>query len=135
MTLEEFKEMKLVSNTEGRPPASLTDRKWQQEFHIRKMFITPYPAKVRKLGGKFSRESGAWNNTKYYGQTNWQEYCAYINDVLRNIRKGGIDYCYYIFQITDLLKFHHHDLRTKYCDGYWEVWLDGRHHARRNDKH
>ena len=79
------------------------------------------------MKGKYSKESGIWNeetNGTYHGLTNWQSYCSYINDVLRNIRKGQVDYCYYIYQILDLLKFHYSDLKTKYCDGYWEVWLE-----------
>ena len=107
MTLEELKEMKLVSNTNGRPSSDLTDEKWQQELQIRKLFVTP-----------------ATTVTRMTGATNWQEYCSFINDVLRNIRAGQVDYVYYIYHILDLLKFHYEDLKTRYRDGYWEVWLD-----------
>lgn len=128
MTLEELREKKIISNTDGRPISSLTDEKWQKEFDVRKLFITPYKdGYTKKLSGKYSKESGTWNeeiNGTYDGCTNWQSYCTYINDVLKNIRSGQVDYCYYIFQILDLLKFHYDDLKTKYCDGYWEVWLE-----------
>lgn len=127
MTLEELKEMKLVSNTNGRPSSTLTDEKWQKEFNVRKMFITPHQKNIKKLTGKYCEESGMWNeeiNGEYKGKTNWQSYCRYINDVLSNIRAGQIDYCYFIYQIMDLAKFHYDNLRTRYCDGYWEVWLE-----------
>ena len=127
MTLEELKEMRIISNTNGRPDSNMTDERWQKEFNVRKLFITPNDKKHKRMGGKFSRESGAWNEEKdgeYLGMTNYQEYCSYINDVLKNIRAGQIDYCYFIYHIMDLLKFHYDDLRTKYCDGYWEVWLE-----------
>lgn len=127
MTLEELREMKIVSNTNGRPSSNLTDEKWQKEFNVRKLFITPYNKNITKLKGKNSTEFGKWDEEKqdaYHGQTNWQEYCSYINDVLNNIRSGQVDYCYYIYQIMDLAKFHFNTLRTKYCDGYWEVWLE-----------
>lgn len=127
MNLEELKEMKIISNTNGRPISNLTDEKWQKEFNVRKLFITPNNKSATKLSGKYSKESGIWNEeTKgtYHGKTNWQQYCHYINDVLANIRSGQRDYCYYIYQIMDLCKFHYEDLRTKYCDGYWEVWLE-----------
>lgn len=127
MTLEELREMKFISNTNGRPSSTLTNEKWQKEFNVRKMFVTPYPKNIKKLGRKFSRESGMWNDETmgtYHGVTGWQAYCNYINDVLNNIRSGQIDYCYFIFQIMDLLRFHYDDLRTKYRDGYWEVWLE-----------
>lgn len=128
MTLEELREMKIVSNTNGRPLSTLTDEKWQKEFLVRKMFITSFSKDVKKLGGKYSKESGMWNEETqgtYHGQTNWQEYCSYINDVLRNIKSGQVDYCYFIYQIMDLAKFHYGNkqLKTRYCDGYWEVWL------------
>ncbi len=128
MTIEELREQKLISNTNGRPSSTLTDEKWQKEFTIRKLFITPYQEGTTKiLKGKYSKESGSWTvetQGEYYGTTSWQSYCAYINDVLQNIRRGQIDYCYFIFQIQDLLKFHFDDLRTRYRDGYWEVWLE-----------
>lgn len=127
MTLEELRELRLISNTDGRPTSYMTDEKWQKEFDLRKMFITPCNKNIKRFGGKFSKESGKWNEEtmgEYYGKTNWQEYCSYINDVLRNIQAGQVDYCYFIYQIIDLLKFHYDDLRTKYCDGYWKVWLE-----------
>lgn len=128
MTLEELREMKLVSNTNGRPSSTLTDEKWQKEFNIRKLFVKPVSC-ITKLGQnmQYSKETGYWNEETmgtYYGTTNWQEYCSFINDMLRNIRAGQVDYCYYIYQIMDLLKFHYNNLRTRYCDGYWEVWLE-----------
>lgn len=127
MNLEELKKMRLISNTDCRPAKHLTDETWQKEYDIRKLFITPYSRKTKKLGGRHSRESsrGTKENPRTYdGCTNWQSYCIFINDILRNIRAGQVDYCYYIYQIMDLTKFHYHDLKTRYCDGYWEVWLD-----------
>ncbi len=127
MTLEELKELRLISNTNGRPTSTMTDETWQKEFNLRKLYIIPHSKKVTRLNGKYSQEYGTWNEETqgiYYGCTNWQSYCSYINDVLNNIRAGQVDYCYYIYQIIDLLKFHFNDLRTKYCDGYWEVWLE-----------
>lgn len=127
MNLKELRKMRVISNTDGRPAEHLTDETWQKEFELRKLFITPYSSKTKKLGGRFSREStdrSEDNPHTYDGCTNWQSYCSFINDILYNIRGGQVDYCYYIYQIMDLAKFHLHDLKTRYCDGYWEVWLD-----------
>ena len=127
MTLEELRELRLISNTNGRPTSSMTDEKWQKEFNIRKLFIKPLPKDIKKMKGKYSKESGIWNEETqgtYGGKTNWQEYCSFINDVLSCIRAGQVDYCYYIYQIESLLKFHYSDLRTRYRDGFWEVWLE-----------
>lgn len=128
-TLEELREMKLISNTNGRPLSSLTDEKWQKEFQLRKLFVRPVKANIKKMGGAGSMDVKTWNEEncgEYKGMTNWQSYCHYINDILRSIRSGQTDYCYFIYQIMDLLKFHYKDLRTRYCDGYWEVWLAGK---------
>lgn len=128
MTLEELREMHIVSNTNGRPSSTLTDEKWQKEFNVRKAFVKPYGKNISKLTGRYSKESGMWNEETqgtYHGKTNWQEYCSFINDVLKNIRSGQIDYCYFIYQIEELLKFHFDTLKTRYRDGYWEVWLEG----------
>lgn len=129
MTLEELREMRLISNTNGRPSSTLTNEKWQKEFNVRKLFVEPINKNIKRFGQKnaYSEETGYWNEEtmgSYYGATNWQDYCSFINDVLSNIRAGQIDYCYFIYQIMDLLKFHYNDLKTKYCDGYWEVWLN-----------
>lgn len=128
MTLEELREMKVISNTNDRPVYGLTNEKWQKEFNVRKIFIKPLSNDIKKMGGKFSNESGMWNEETqgtYHGVTNWQQYCSYINDVLKNIQSGQTDYCYFIYQVMDLAKFHYNTLKTRYCDGYWEVWLEG----------
>ena len=64
MTLEELKEMRIISNTNGRPDSNMTDERWQKEFNVRKLFITPNDKKHKRMGGKFSRESGTWNEEK-----------------------------------------------------------------------
>ena len=125
MTLEEFRDTKPTLTSHGRPCYNMTDKKWQDEFAIMKLYVTPVSDGTKRFGGKYSRESGReYENSTYDGITNWQSYCVYINDVLRNIRNGNHEFCYYAYQIMDLLKFHHDDLKTRYCDGYWEVWLE-----------
>lgn len=130
MTLEELRELRLISNTNGRPLSSLTDKKWQQEFEIRKLLSPVKKKSAKRLTGRYSNYSCVWNEEtqgSYYGETNWQEYCSFINDVLKNIRNvGNIDYLYFIYQIDELLKFDfgENELKTKYYDGYWEVWLE-----------
>ena len=122
MILEKLKEKKLITK-DDKPGFELTDQKWQEEFKNIKPFVMAHPETIIRLGGKYSKESGIYFEG-YDGATDWQRYCSYINDILKNIRSGQVDYCYFIFQILDLLKFHHNELKTKYCDGYWEVWLE-----------
>lgn len=127
MTLDKLVNLGIISKTDGRPSPTLTDEMWQKEFRVRKLFIQPYDKSVRRFGGKYSRESGSWNDStaeQYHGATDWQNYCSFINDTLQCIREGQVSYCYYANQIFDLAKFHYDALRTKLCDGYWEVWLE-----------
>lgn len=124
MNLESLKNIKPTRTTHGRPSSTLTDKEWQNELSIMKLYITPYNKNITRMGGKFSRgQENMIDGKEYDGMTNWQSYCSYINDVLRNIRKGNRDFVYFGYQIIDLLKFHYDDLKTRYCDGYWEVWL------------
>lgn len=129
MQASRLKEMKpsFFRMGNGRPESGLTDKEWQEEFAIRKLYVTPYKQYHTKMGGRYSQDVRKWNedkNGEYKGATNWQQYCFYINSILSSIRHGEHDYCYYKYQIMDLLKFHHDTLRTRYCDGYWEVWLE-----------
>lgn len=127
LTLEELRELRKVSNTDGRPSPDLTDKKWQEEFRLRRLFVQPTEAK--KFGGRHARMVKAGEidgdlsptSTEF---TNYRQYSCFINDILDNIRRNQVDYCYYIYQILDLLPFHRDELRTRYCDGYWEVWLE-----------
>lgn len=125
MTLEELFYVKPTRATQGRPSANLTDKKWQDEFEVMKLYIAPYKNPPSRFGSKGSKESGrGYETIKYDGITNWQSYCTYMNDVLRNIKIGNTDFVYYGYQIADLLRFYYDNLRTRYCDGYWEVWLE-----------
>lgn len=123
MNLETLKEIKPTRFIQGRPSSTLTDKEWQNQLAAMKLYITPYDKSVTRMGGKFSKESGK-QMENYDGITSWQSYCVYINDVLKNIGAGNHDFCYYSYQIVDLLKFHYDTLRTRYCNGYWEVWLE-----------
>jgi len=104
----------------------MTDDEWQENFKILK--AVTIPSVNKKMGGQYSVESGRWNRESsgaYYGTTNWQQYCSFINNVLNNIRSGGVDFCYFTYQIKDLLSFELSRLETRYNpqDKYWSVWL------------
>lgn len=95
MTIDELRMCKAISNTDDKPSPSLTDEKWQKEFNIRKMFLKNQPINQD----------------------------AYIKDVLKNLQDGQVDYCYFIYQVMELAMFYPMALKTRYRDGYWEVWL------------
>mgnify|MGYP001625089071 CR=1 FL=1 len=127
MQLNELYRLHPLSNSSGRPEHNLTDKQWQEEFHLRRLYITPCK-KQKKMGGRYSQDIRKWNTEaeEYKGVTNWQRYCSFINDVLSEIRSGKIEYVFFKYQILDLLKFHYNSLKTKYIEGegYWEVWLE-----------
>lgn len=106
----------------GRPEPGLTDKEWQEEFAIRKLYITPYKSRIVKLTCRYARQSNLYDpdvGNEYHGPTKLIAFYP-----LSAIRSGERNYCYYKYQIMDLLKFHYDTLRTRYCDGYWEVWLE-----------
>ena len=53
-------------------------------------------------------------------ETNYTYYVKFINDVLKSILKGKVDYCYNIGQVKELLRFIP-DLKVSLCDFYFEV--------------
>lgn len=104
----------------------MTDQQWQHQFELMKKQTPP---SHEHLLPNMPREHISYDllgNKHYDGYSNWQTYCSYINDVLRQIRKGGIDYCYYIYQIQELVRFEPVRLHTRYLpdEQYWVVWLE-----------
>lgn len=110
----------------GRPCLHWDNAKWQLFFSRLKLHIQPAPNAECNLPFPGIRlKSGE----DYYGNTNYQYYCRYINDVLTTIRHGKDDYCYFIYQIADLCRYEP-ELKTELCGGrelspYIRVWLDG----------
>ena len=94
----------MVTEKSGRPPRGYSDSDWQKDF-------TKLKDKIQKSKTENKMpviEEPPYNPDKpYYGKTQYQCYCDFINDILDNIRNGGTDYCFYIYQIADLLKYEH----------------------------
>lgn len=110
----------------GRPQLHWTNRDWQAYFEQLRQAVPPVSdPKVRRLPiTHLHLKSGE----EYHGETAYQSYCSFINDVLTTIRRGGTDYCYFIYQIADLLQFEP-ELCTRLCCEdrlcpYFEVWLE-----------
>lgn len=103
--------MSVVNENTGRPPKNYSNSQWQKDFlflkeKVNKSIFGDTPVKeVTDIYTCFGRNQ----INKYY-------YCSYINDILLNIRSGEIDYCYYIYQISELLKYEHDNLKTKWLD-------------------
>ena len=80
------------------PDADMTDEKWQVYFTALKNMIKP-------VGKRYMSGIRDWKTGGDYVCSQQCRYRAYINDVLRNIRHHGTDFCYYIYQISDLLRY------------------------------
>jgi len=129
MRLEELKQLNkqlLSDNTKAAALSTIlhmTNDEFQQQLKLMK--LSNHPTKEKKLSpttlqykvnGQFVRLSESDNN-----ETNYTYYIKFINDVLKNIRKGEIEYCYYIGQVRELLRFIP-DLKVRLNDFYFEVW-------------
>lgn len=95
----------------GRPPKDYTDSQWQQDLIRIRAVVQPSSFKKMRVIPEPRNFVGT-----YHGKTQYQCYCDFINDVLNSIRRGKPDYCYYIYQIAELLKYEHDRLQA--------VWLE-----------
>ena len=113
-TKEDLKKMKLLHNSDNRPSKVLTDESWQVEFELRRRFVQSYPGDKKRL-----------KTNDYEGMSLNSFYVEFINDSLKELKAGETIYCYYIYQIEELLKFHKNTLKTKYMPMYgcWAAWL------------
>lgn len=125
MNIEEFKN---ISNSKGTPNPLMTDTQWQEYFNIMKLSIQQSKDKRMKASSPpiVVNHYMADNQFTYCGETQWTKYRNYINSVLSAIRKGERDYCYFLYQIADLLKYEHDNLRTLWLPEYgcFQVWLN-----------
>lgn len=110
---------------DGRPSDNMTDKLWQHIFKQMKKYSIPFVnGEKKRMKYPYIRalkdEHGHILSDE---TTQYQRYCCFINDALRDIRIGKIAYCYYLHQIRVLLRFHP-NLNARFNDYYWEVFLD-----------
>lgn len=103
--------LEVINEKTGRPPKDYTDSQWQQDLIRIRAVVQPSSFKKMRVIPKPRNFVGT-----YHGKTQYQCYCDFINDVLNSIRRGKPDYCYYIYQIAELLKYEHDRLQA--------VWLE-----------
>lgn len=115
-----------VNLSADQPPAEMTDEQWQKYFEAMKPLVRPAQERTMKCGKSIIvNRHRLEDQSSYSGETQWERYCQFINTVLKAIRHKEHDYCYNIYQITDLLKYEHDRLATKWLpeDRCIEVWL------------
>lgn len=122
-----------MSLTKGKPDADMTNEQWQEYFSIMKQMIKQGKEKRMKFSTARMTINGysVDGQSEYHGETSYAYYCQFINGILRTIRGNSSespshDYCFYIYQIADLLRFEHDRLNViwRKKDKCFEVWLD-----------
>ena len=116
-----------ISLTTKKPDKNMTDEEWQEYFGILKALT--HQTKEKKMSGKTTPiiiNSYLDNQFTYTGDTQWTKYREFINSILYAIRHGEHDYCFYIYHISELLRYEHDNLKTKWLpdDNCFEVWLN-----------
>lgn len=119
--------------TKGRPDVNMTNEQWQEYFFKMKQMVnqgeyeqmTSCAAAISTNGYLINIESENDDTVPY------ERYCQFINSILCTIRGSeseppAHDYCFFIYQIADLLRFEHDRLNVIWLqnDKCFEVWLD-----------
>ena len=115
-----FNDFKNVNPTERNIPDEMNNSWWQEYFNSLKLIVAQSSNKRMRCGNRYATVNGK-NEMSYFvydGDTQWERYCKFINDVLSTIRRGETDYCYYIYQIADLLRFEHDRLQAVWSPEY-----------------
>lgn len=118
-----IEEINLISTL---PKEDMTNKEWQEYF--KKMKTLVQQEKKRRMT-LHTIPMFAQNNhnskTAYYGDTQWAKYREFINSILYAMRCGEQDYCFYTYQIADLLRYEHDNLRTRWLPEHqcFIVWL------------
>ena len=112
-------DLKTVNPSERKIPKEMTNSEWQQYFNILRLMVQQGTDKRMKYSYSIS-VNGRYDKSYfvYSGDTQWERYCKFINSILSAIRKGECDYCYYIYQISDLLRFEHDRLKAVWLPEY-----------------
>lgn len=124
-------DLRHVSLTARQPQENMTDEQWQEYFAAMKLMVKQgKEKKMRSSSGKLVI-NGYSVECEYHGETSYTRYCQFINSVLKTIRGSrselpAHDYCFFIYQIADLLRFEHDNLNVVWRpnDKCFEVWLD-----------
>lgn len=79
----------------------MTAPEWDDFFAFMKSQIKPCGKKYMPT----PRSEAINSNREYHGETEAWRYRNFINNVLKVVRHGEVDYCSYVFQVRDLLRY------------------------------
>ena len=122
-----IEDLKNINLGKGKPNPNMDNTQWQEYFNFMKLSIQQSKDKYIRFNSCPIIVNSYINDNQfmYQGETQWSTYRAFINNALKTIRSGEYDYCYYIYQIADLLKYEHDNLVTLWLPEYkcFQVWL------------
>lgn len=101
----------ITQNTKSLPDG-YTNEQWQLDFE--KLRLSAVPSENERM--VVPREVTRSQYQEYHGDTQYQYYCRFINDILANIRRGRVDYCFYIYQVAELLRFEQNRLQATWLE-------------------
>ena len=107
LTIQDLKDTRYIDlpSTTATFSPHMTDAQWQQRFLLMKSMVEPSTEKKFYKGkGREGSYDPDQPPDRYDGATEWQYYVAWINDILRQIRKGHTEYTYFCYQVRDLLR-------------------------------
>lgn len=109
-----------VSLTTKTPPSDYTDAQWQLDYYEIKSILREQKLKSEKV----KTTQGFPIDVPQNGKTNQQYYYSFLIDTLSELRSGHKAYCYFVYQIVDLLRLDH-NVHAKFFpdDGYFSLSL------------
>lgn len=102
LTIQDLKDARYIDlpSTTATFSPHMTDAQWQQRFLLMKSMVEPSTEKKFYKGkGREGSYDPDQPPDRYDGATEWQYYVAWINDILRQIRKGHTEYTYFCYQV------------------------------------
>ena len=57
MNFKDLKNIKPTLMSHGLPSSTMTDKEWQTEFELLKLYIRPYPKTITRMASKYLRET------------------------------------------------------------------------------
>lgn len=118
--------LKRIYPTDKQSPDNMTELEWHQYFQALKLLVAP--EEEPWMCNEFSDDptDEEWDCYYQNGEVILQYYYRqFINGVLETIRNGGCDFCHYIYQVADLLRFEHDTLAVDWLpeDSCFKVYL------------
>lgn len=109
-----------VTLTTKTPPSDYTDAQWQLDYYEIKSILHQQESNSKKI----TTTQGFPIDIPQNGKTNQQYYYSFLIDTLSELKSGHKAYCYFVYQIVDLLRLDQ-NVHAKFipCGGYFSLSL------------